>query len=287
MKHWEFWHPRVFETPYYLYLLAGTLLRGMAPRDLLKANYALDHGELGVGSKYTTQMAFAQDKFPATTLVSMPDTQALRTFAEAHDYPILIKPRIGVVGKGVHRLDNVADVESTKNLTGDYLVQAFVPHSHEYGVFFTRIAGVNRISGINQKHFPTVIGNGRDNLAELAQAHPRYTDHWSLFMRYLDLTRVPVKDETVRLSFIGSHTMGCKFTNDFELLTPELEAAVFEVCDSQPGFNFGRLDVKAADQAAFQAGDFVVIEINGVSSLPTHMFDPDQSLLTAHCYVGY
>ena len=42
----------------------------------------------------------------------------------------------------------------------------------------------------------------------------------------------------------------------------------------QPGFNFGRLDVRCDDVSALQRGDFVVIEANGVASLPTHMFDP-------------
>ena len=86
----------------------------------------------------------------------------------------------------------------------------------------------------------------------------------------------------MRLSFVGSHTMGCKFTNDTALATPELEAAVFKLCDAQPGYNFGRLDVRTRDEAALRAGDFRVIEANGVASLPTHMFDPSGSLAGAY-----
>jgi hypothetical protein len=64
--------------------------------------------------------------------------------------------------------------------------------------------------------------------------------------------------------------------------TPELNNAVDRICASQPGFNFGRLDVKAHSQEAFQAGEFVVIEVNGIASLPTHMFDPKNSLARAY-----
>ncbi|NOX52095.1 MAG: hypothetical protein GXP16_16400 [Gammaproteobacteria bacterium] len=72
------------------------------------------------------------------------------------------------------------------------------------------------------------------------------------------------------------------FTHDTHLLTPKHERAVSAVCDSQPGFNFGRLDVKTQSEEKFRQGDFVVIEVNGIASLPTHMFDPNNSLREAY-----
>lgn len=284
MKHFEFWHPRVFEVPYYAYLLARCALRGMQPRTLLKANYALDHGELGLGSKFSTQQAFAQARFPATALLTLPDAiLTVQEFAREHGYPIIIKPLIGVVGKGVVRVTSEAELEhETQRLQGEYVAQAYCPDPYEYGVFFIRQDGIPRITGINQKHFPEVTGNGRENLGSLARAHPRYTAHWGMFLRYLDLDQIPPAGQVIRLSFIGSHTMGCRFTDDSRLVTPELERALFAVCDSQPGFNFGRFDVKTPSQAAFQAGEFTIIEVNGIASLPTHMFDPSYRLRDAY-----
>ena len=141
-----------------------------------------------------------------------------------------------------------------------------------------RYQGQARITGINQKHFPTVIGNGVDSIECLARAHYRYTAHWQTFLQYLDITRIPLRDEQVQLSFIGSHTMGCKFTDDTHLLTDQLSTAVEQIFVDQPGFNFGWLDLKCASETSFKHGEFVVIEVNGVASLPTHMFDPGHSL---------
>ena len=76
--------------------------------------------------------------------------------------------------------------------------------------------------------------------------------------------------------------MGCKFTDDTDLLTTEIETSIFSLFEKQKGFNFGRVDVKAADEAAFKRGEFVVIEVNGVASLPTHMFDPEYTLFRAY-----
>ena len=38
----------------------------------------------------------------------------------------------------------------------------------------------------------------------------------------------------------------------------------------------------AADEEALKRGEFVVIEVNGVASLPTHMFDPKFSVWQAY-----
>ena len=284
MQHFEFWHPRVFEAPYYAHLLSRCALKGISPRTIPKANWALPDGELGLGTKYQTQMAFDQSRFPATALARLPkDCAQVHTFAQNHGFPFILKPLLGTVGKGVLKASSPAELEQLLTcLSGDYLLQSFCPHSTEFGVFYIHKAGIQRITGINQKHFPTVIGNGRDDLQTLATAHPRFTHHWSMFLRYLDTSYVPAEGESYRLSFIGSHTMGCKFTDDTALSTPALERAVFSICDSQPGFNFGRFDVKAESLAAFQDGQFTVMEVNGISSLPTHMFDPDNTLRRAY-----
>lgn len=287
MRPYEFWHPRLFEAPYYVYLLWRCLRRGLPPMHIAKANWALDHGELGLGSKFSTQEAFAQDRFlPSILICPEPSTDPVTRateFAKAHGFPLILKPDIGAVGKGIVKVSDLQVLQRhMRELVAPHILQVFTPWPEEYGVFFTRRRGQSHISGINKKHFPEVLGNGTDTIATLATRHYRYTAHWSLFLRYIDTERIPARGERVRLSFIGSHTMGCKFTDDSHLVTPALESAMRELCDSQPGFNFGRLDVKAADEAAFQRGEFVVIEVNGIASLPTHMFDPDHSLRQAY-----
>ena len=101
-------------------------------------------------------------------------------------------------------------------------------------------------------------------------------------MKYIDSEKVPEAGEEVRLSFIGSHTMGCMFTDNSHLITRQLTDSLNKFCANQPGFNFGRLDVRTASEDALKEGDFKVIEVNGIASLPTHMFDPDISIRRAY-----
>ena len=257
-------------------------------KTLAKANYALDHGEIGLGSKYESQLAYNQDFFMPSELIqsehSVEQKKAqIYTFIEQHDYPVLLKSDVGCVGKGICKLSSADDVErQTPLLLGHYILQKFTPFPYECGVFYIRQNGKAKITGINKKHFPTVVGNGRDDILSLAKKHQRYTQHWNAFLQDVDTSEVLAEGQEKRISFIGSHTLGCKFTDDTHLLTSELEKAIFAIFENQPGFNFGRVDVKTADEEAFKRGEFVVIEVNGVASLPTHMFDPKYSVWQAY-----
>ena len=288
LKHHEFWHPRLFELPYYCYLGLQCLINRISIKSLAKANYNLDHGEIGIGSKYESQMAFNQEYFLPTCLIkrdlSNEEKKAqILDFAKIHNFPVILKSDVGCVGKGILTVHSEQELNEKVNLLlGDSILQKFTDFSFECGIFFARHQQKATITGVNIKHFPEVIGNGRDSIMALAKAHYRFSHHWHSFLQYLDTTRVPKEGERVQLSFIGSHTLGCKFTDDTQLLTPALEKAIFDVFEDQPGFNFGRVDVKSADQEALLKGNFVVIEVNGIASLPTHMFDPKYSLVQAY-----
>jgi len=288
IKKYEFWNPRLFEVPFYLYLGIQCLINRVGIKGLAKANYGLDHGEIGLGSKFDSQLAFDQRFFLPSILIEESLTldekkQAIHAFVQEYDYPVILKSNVGSVGKGIVKVASDDDVNKhTPRLLGDYILQKFTSNPYECGVFYIRQNGRAKVTGINKKHFPTVTGNGQDNLLVLAKKHHRYTKHWNSFLQDIDTNEILESGVEKRLSFIGSHTLGCKFTDDGHLHTPELEKAIFDVFESQPGFNFGRVDVKAADEAAFMRGEFVVIEVNGVASLPTHMFDPKFSVWQAY-----
>jgi hypothetical protein len=45
-----------------------------------------------------------------------------------------------------------------------------------------------------------------------------------------------------------------------------------------PGFSFGRFDLRGPSAEAIAGGDFRVIELNGVTSEATHIYDPRHSV---------
>ena len=50
-----------------------------------------------------------------------------------------------------------------------------------------------------------------------------------------------------------------------------------------PDFHFGRLDIRFESRAALRAGErFRIIEVNGVGSEATHIWDPDARIWSAY-----
>jgi len=233
-------------------------------------------------SKYQIQENIGHQHFPATDYIS-PDQsidqlhQQLTRFTDANAYPVIVKPDEGMTGRGIVSIRSADDIPRACRLVEGfpYMVQAYVPGDFEFGVFWYRLNGQCKISGINQKHFPTVTGDGQSAVGELARKHPRYTSFWESFLKERDdlETILPATQQKI-LSRIGSHTMGCRFTDETQLANDAILSRINSVFTDFPGYNYGRLDVKSLSLEAFISGEFDVIEVNGIESQATHMFDP-------------
>jgi hypothetical protein len=96
------------------------------------------------------------------------------------------------------------------------------------------------------------------------------------------LHEVPAPGERVRLTELGTHSRGAVFLDGAPRLTEPLARRVDRVSRALSGFHFGRFDVRSPSAEAFSNGEFKVIELNGITSEATHMYDPRYGLLTAY-----
>ena len=278
MKRWEYRNIHLLLAPVYLRMVLWCIRHCVTPFGLLKADYALDHGGASFASKYAIQMVFSQRSFPPTKLLLKSDGKRKRLlqmieFAESYGFPIILKPDIGRIGFGVTLIHgpNQAD-EFLAAVNADYIVQQYVSAPLEFGVFYIRQNGVPDVFGINSKDFPAVTGDGVLSVRDLIRGDERLSRFENLFNQNR-FEHIPAAGETVVLSVVGSHTLGCVFRDVTHLRTPALVEAVDRAVGI-PGFNYGRLDVRTTSIEAFQRGEFTVIEVNGVDSLATNAFDP-------------
>jgi len=73
------------------------------------------------------------------------------------------------------------------------------------------------------------------------------------------------------------------FLDGERVKTPELERAFDEISRGFAGFYFGRFDVRTPSLDEFKQGrNFKAIELNGVTSEATHIYDPQNGLLDAY-----
>jgi hypothetical protein len=200
--------------------------------------------------------------------------------------PLVVKPDIGCNGTGVRLARDEAALAAALAAfpRGVRLVlQALVEHEGEAGLFYVRHPGqaAGRITSLTLKHAPMVTGDGTRTLRALIEADPRHRRLQTLYLAQLGtrLNEVPAPGERVRLVFAGNHCKGSIFRNGAAEITPALTARIDAIAKSLPDFHFGRIDLRYRTLQSLRLGqDFSIIEINGVGSEATHIWDPDTSL---------
>jgi hypothetical protein len=209
--------------------------------------------------------------------------------AASIDYPVVAKPAVGCNGTGVRLLQGRDDLARyLAEYPGDerVVLQEFVADEGEAGIFYVRHPdeASGQITSITLKHAPAVIGDGRSTLRQLILADPRAGRVPQLYLPRLAgrLHDVPRQGERVPLVFVGNHCKGSIFENGTHLATPALTEAFERIARAVPAFHFGRIDVRFASLSALLRGEgFRIIEINGVGSEATHIWDRNTTLREA------
>jgi len=199
------------------------------------------------------------------------------------DFPIVLKPEHGERGKGVVIVKTDESLKETLASTVDTLiVQKFVP-GIEFGVLYWRYpnsAGGN-ISSITRKIYTSVTGDGVSTLEHLILHDSRAICSAATFLKCHadELYRVPAKGEVVKLVEIGTHARGSLFLDNNHLKTDALLKRMDEISVPVSGYYLGRFDLKVPDEQSLQKGEQIqIVELNLLSSEPTHMYDPKHSL---------
>lgn len=292
---WEFWPRWLFYPPVVARILAlGARYR--APALFTAANPAMPEGGFVGESKSAILegLAGAGDRVARWRLLpakAAPEErrELVERFCRDNDLslPLVIKPDRGERGSGVAVLRDGEALSRRLAQSGEAeLVQEFVG-GEEFGVFYARRPSEERgrIISITRKVLPHLEGDGARTIEELV-----YADKRAVIMagHYLEanahrLQRVPARGERVRLVDLGTHCRGALFLDANELLTPQLEVAIDEISRGYEGFYFGRYDLRARDDDALREGrDFKILELNGVTSEVTHIYDPESSLRGAY-----
>mgnify|MGYP000212229606 CR=1 FL=1 len=92
------------------------------------------------------------------------------------------------------------------------------------------------------------------------------------------LSFIPQKGENIQLSVIGNHSKGTQFINGNHLISNKLEKTFDKFSRQIPGWFYGRIDLKYNNFYEVENGsDFKILEINGIISEPTHIYDTKNS----------
>ncbi len=275
--HHEKWPTPLFYTPvaaYYLY----TSLRLRKFNYFTSVNPSMKTGGLCGFSKYDSFKNIPQKFLPETLFIKAGSNIKEYQYL---DFPKILKPDQGERGLLVTKVDSFSEmsavVKAHPNI--DFLIQEFISYPLELGVFLIKDRSGWSISSITAKKFLSLTGDGFSSLKDLALKDERAKD---FLHKVLDPDKVLPKGETILLEPIGNHSRGTEFVNACHHISPDLISSFKVFLDSLEGVNYCRLDLKTASWADLEDGKFKVMEINGVSAEPGHIYDPNMSLKQAY-----
>ncbi|MFG0314452.1 MAG: hypothetical protein ACF8LL_09740, partial [Phycisphaerales bacterium] len=278
--------------------------KGLRPLTAVNPGYSRDGG-LKEERKSQLDARFPDDPGVLRCVLIGPDRDARRRAAYAGEcistnpalggYPIIAKPDQGARGDGVRIIrDHDELTQYCADRREPFVLQRFHPGPIEVGILWIRHADTiaepktpaGFIYAVNKKEFPEVIGDGQRSLRQLILSHPRHRAQARMFIERLREQQhlIPEDGERVSLGSFGNHAQGAMFTDGAELITPELSARIDSIADGfrddqGRGFDIGRFDVRCSSYEALMRGEELgIVELNGLTSEPTNIYDPSRSL---------
>jgi hypothetical protein len=295
LTRWEYWPPWLTYVPVVGYV-AMLAVKHRSATVFTAANPAILAGGFigeskidileGLGQSHSS---VARSEFIDRRLSIEARIAATLAFLERErlSLPIVLKPDQGQRGSGVVVARTREElIRSVARSRVDTILQEYVP-GLEFGVFYYRhpLEARGHILSITEKQLPVVVGDGRRTLEQLILDGDRTRGmaRFHLERQAARLHDVPSDGEQVSLGDCGSHCRGATFLDGRAMLTSALEDAFDRIGRAYEGFYFGRFDVRVGSVDELQEGrGFKIIELNGVTSEATHIYDPGVGLFEAY-----
>lgn len=285
-EFWPFWalfFPAFF---YWLWLA----IRARSFTYFSAANPGIESGGFFGESKSNILRGIPSEYLPATLFFSgnKNAAQVIAAMTESGlAFPVVCKPDKGEMGFQVTVVHNEAELRAhLGQMKGDFIVQEFITYETELGILYYRFPdGRSGISSVVVKEFLAVTGDGVSTVRELCADSLRARLRMNYLKQQLGdrMNRVLPAGERLLLEPIGNHCRGTAFLDGARLIDEQLVRVFDKIASRMDGFYFGRFDLKAASVEELKEGRGIrIMEVNGTTSEPAHIYDPDMNLFKVY-----
>lgn len=289
---WEYWPSYLYYLPLFPFFLKKTI----SAKSLVYfsvTNPAIFLSGNGTESKYETLQILPEKFIPKSILIHK-NTALSKVLYECKehdiDFPCILKPDIGFRGYMVKKIENEQMIENyLSKFPFDTIIQEYIDYKNEIGVFYHRFPSSTKgqITSITLKKYLKIFGDGESSLEKLISKDPRASLYIDLLrnIHHKNLKKIYPKGEEIVLTEIGNHSKGTQFLNGNHLINEKLTALIDEISLQTEGWYYGRMDIKYDNfEDLINGKRFKIIEVNGIISEPTHMYDashPESGFLAA------
>lgn len=287
---WEYWTWWLFYLPilpYWLWLA----LKARSLTFFTAANPGIENGGF-FGEPKQAILALIPDAYkPKTLFLELPLSikkieQSLE--AAAICFPFIIKPNVGERGTNVEKINTTNDLNNyLKTCTEAILIQEFITYDIELGVLFAREPNKDKgkVTSVVIKKFLQVTGDGKQTVFDLMQHQTRARFQIKRFQKEKAnlLAEIPHANECRIIEPIGNHCRGTEFISGQHLINDTLHEVFNTIAKPISGFYFGRFDLKVKSfDDLYKGQNIAIMELNGVSSEPAHIYDARYTLFKAY-----
>jgi hypothetical protein len=287
-EYWTWWMFYVPLLPYWLF----QAIRTRSLTFFTNADPCIDYGGFFGESKMEILRQIPKEYLPRTIFIEkQTDLKTIvdKLIEEDLVYPIICKPDVGERGTQVEKLYSNYDlVQYLSNVQQDFIIQEFITYDIELGVLYYRYpdASTGKVTSVTRKEFLSVLGDGKSNVEQLMQQSTRARFQIESMRKRLGdmgMNEVIKSGEKRILEPIGNHCRGTKFLDDNHLLNSTLDEVFDRIALTIDGFHYGRFDMKVKSiEDLYEGKNIRIMELNGVSSEPGHIYDPKNTLWAAY-----
>lgn len=283
-EYWPFWilfFPSLF---YWLY----NAIRMRSLTYFTAANPGIELGGFFGESKINILKKIASEFLPVTLFFEKNSSaEEVQGAMDQHGlrFPVICKPDKGEMGFNVCKINDRAELELYLiDSTDKLIVQEFITYETELGVLYFRFpdGSGSGITSIVEKEFLHITGDGFSTMEELINKSSRARFQLEFLRNKFQhkIFDVLPSGEKMLLQPIGNHCKGTKFMNGNKLINEKLVAVFDRIAANMDGFYFGRFDLKVKSiDDLYNGTNIKIMEVNGVTSEPAHIYDPSMNLL--------
>ena len=295
LNSWEYWPMYVFNIP----VVFTWLWHALRSRDLFffaLTNPGIETGGFFGESKSAILQHIPDEFKPITVLLKTPvDEQQLQEVMDRSGltFPVIAKPEVGERGWLIERINNIDELRTyLKAHPIDIILQTYVQFPLELSIMVFNMPdrSESRVTSICEKKFLSITGDGISTTEQLILSNDRAVLQYEKLVSKLGrkVNDVLGTGQQMLLEPIGNHCRGTMFLDRNREIDEAIEAQMIPLLGRMPGVFYGRFDIRVASWDSLRQGkDIRVLEFNGTSSDPAHIYQPGFSLFKAYKDIFY
>jgi len=290
LRSWEYWPMYVFNIP----VLGIWIWNAIKARDFFfftLTNPGIETGGFFGESKSAILQHIPDAYKPKTVLIKAHCSEAEIIAAwnqSVLSFPVIAKPEVGERGWLISIINSHQELKSyLKNHPIDMLLQTYVDLPLELSIMVYQMPDESEsaVTSICEKHLLQVRGDGHSSIGHLIMLQDRAVLQFEKLREKFGhrWDEVLAKSEILVLENIGNHCRGTMFLNRNNEIDEAIKKVMIPMLRSMPGVFYGRFDMRVGSWEGLRADkDIMILEFNGTSSDPAHIYQPGYSLWQAY-----